>query len=161
MKPLTNSARIFIGATILCGFAVLAFGLYRAKWTDMGPFLCYFVLAMLASGMKVKLPGVTGTMSVIFLFILIGIHELSIAETLLISLAGTLVQSYWKTRTNPRPIQVLFNVASMSTAVGVASYSYHASAGLLRNSPPLMLILAATVFFVLNTVPVSCVIALT
>jgi diguanylate cyclase (GGDEF)-like protein/putative nucleotidyltransferase with HDIG domain len=161
MKPLTSSARIFIGATILCGLAVLAFGFYRAQWTDLGPFLCYFVLAMLASGMKVKLPGVTGTMSVIFLFILIGIHELSMAETLLISLAGTLVQCYWKTRTNPRPIQVLFNVASMSTAVGVASYAYHASAGMLRNSPPLMLILAATVFFVLNTVPVSCVIALT
>ncbi|MGA2419603.1 MAG: HD domain-containing phosphohydrolase [Candidatus Acidiferrum sp.] len=136
-------------------------GLYRASWPDLGPFICYFILAMLASGMKIKLPGVTGTMSVIFLFILIGIHELSIAETLMISLAGTLVQCYWKTRTRPKAVQVLFNVSSMSTAVGVAAYAYRESAGILRNSPPLMLILAATVFFVLNTAPVSCIIALT
>jgi len=136
-------------------------GLYRASWPDLGPFICYFLLAMLASGMKIKLPGVTGTMSVIFLFILIGIHELSIAETLMISLAGTLVQCYWKTRTRPKAVQVLFNVASMSTAVGVAAYAYRESGALLRNSPPLMLILAATVFFVLNTAPVSCIIALT
>jgi len=161
MKPLSNLARAFILATVVCGFAVLALGIYDAAWTNLGPFFCYFVLAMLASGMKVKLPGVTGTMSVIFLFILIGIHELSVAETLLISLAGTLVQCYWHTRSRPKPIQVLFNVTSMSTAVGVAAYAYKASAGLLRNSPPLMLIVAATVFFVLNTAPVSCIIALT
>src|SRR5271168_3855760 len=161
MKPLSRPARAFIAITIVCGCAVMLMGLYRASWPDLGPFICYFVLAMLASGMKIKLPGVTGTMSVIFLFILIGIHELSIAETLVISLAGTLVQCYWRTRTRPKPIQVLFNVASMSTAVGVAAYAYRESAGILRDSPPLMLILAATVFFVLNTAPVSCVIALT
>jgi len=161
MKPLSRPARAFIAITIVCGCAVMLMGLYRASWPDLGPFICYFLLAMLASGMKIKLPGVTGTMSVIFLFILIGIHELSIAETLMISLAGTLVQCYWKTRTRPKAIQVMFNVASMSTAVGVAAYAYSKSAGLLRNSPPLMLILAATVFFVLNTAPVSCIIALT
>jgi diguanylate cyclase (GGDEF)-like protein/putative nucleotidyltransferase with HDIG domain len=161
MKPLSSSARAFIALTIICGCAVMLMGLYRASWPDLGPFICYFLLAMLASGMKIKLPGVTGTMSVIFLFILIGIHELSIAETLMISLAGTLVQCYWKTRTRPKAVQVLFNVSSMSTAVGVAAYVYRESAGFLRNSPPLMLILAATVFFVLNTAPVSCIIALT
>ena len=161
MKPLSKPARAFIAITIVCGCAVMLMGLYRASWPDLGPFICYFILAMLASGMKIKLPGVTGTMSVIFLFILIGIHELSIAETLMISLAGTLVQCYWKTRTRPKAVQVLFNVSSMSTAVGVAAYAYRESAGLLRNSPPLMLILAATVFFVLNTAPVSCIIALT
>jgi len=161
MKPLSRPARAFIAITIVCGCAVMLMGLYRASWPDLGPFICYFLLAMLASGMKIKLPGVTGTMSVIFLFILIGIHELSIAETLMISLAGTLVQCYWKTRTRPKAVQVLFNVASMSTAVGVAAYAYRESGALLRNSPPLMLILAATVFFVLNTAPVSCIIALT
>jgi diguanylate cyclase (GGDEF)-like protein/putative nucleotidyltransferase with HDIG domain len=160
MKPLSRFARTFILATIVCGFAVLALGFYHAEWTNLGPFICYFVLAMMASGMKVKLPGVTGTMSVIFLFILIGIHELTVAETLLISLAGTLVQCYW-TRSRPKAVQVLFNLSSMSTAVGVAAYVYRASSGVLRGSPPLMLILAATVFFVLNTAPVSCIIALT
>ena len=162
VQPLSNLARVFIGVIIACGFAVLASGLaYHAEWSASAPFLCYFALAMLASGMKVQLPGVTGTMSVIFLFILIGIQELTVAETLLISAAGTVVQCYWNAGIRPKAIQVLFNVASMSSAVGAAAYAYRASAGLLRNSSPLMLMLAATVFFVLNTAPVACVIALT
>src|SRR5271168_41718 len=161
MKPLSSPARAFIAATIICGCAVMFMGLYRAAWPDLGPFFCYFVLAILASGIKVKLPGVTGAMSVVFLFILIGIRELSIGETLMIGLAGALVQSYWNTRPRPKAFQVLFNVASMSTAVGVAAYAYRASAGILRHSPPPMLILAATVFFVLHTAPASCIMALT
>src|SRR5256884_4083580 len=49
-------------------------------------------LALLASGMKVSLPGVHGTMSVIFLFILIGVRELTLAQTLLMGVLGTVIQ---------------------------------------------------------------------
>ncbi len=154
MKPLSTPARAFLAITIVCGFVVLALGFYHAAWPDLGPFFCYFVLAMLASGMKIKLPGVTGTMSVIFLFILIGIHELSIAETLVISLAGTAGAVLLENpRTRPKcDSGVVQRSRACPPAVGVAAaYAYRESAGILRSSPPLMLILAATVFFVLNT----------
>src|SRR2546430_6221685 len=50
------------------------------QWTEPSRYLCYLALALLASGMKVNLPGVHGTMSVIFLFILIGVRELTLAQ---------------------------------------------------------------------------------
>ena len=65
-----------------------------AHWhtTDSVKFVCYLVAALLASSLKVGLPGIEGTLSVNFLFTLLGILELSLPETLLIGLAGTLGQ---------------------------------------------------------------------
>ena len=45
-------------------------------------FACYLVAALLASSLKVSLPGIEGTLSVNFLFTLLGILELSLPETL-------------------------------------------------------------------------------
>jgi len=58
---------------------------------DLLRFLCYLGIAVLSSGLKVNLPGVTGNMSVNFLFVLIGIVDMSLAETLAIGCIGTLV----------------------------------------------------------------------
>ena len=162
MRSMSLKAQTFIAATILTGFSVLAFGLSHGQWNDLGRFSCYLLLALLASSLKVSLPGFTGTMSVIFLFILIGIHDLSVAQTLLMGCLGTLIQCYWKAKARPKPVQVLFNVASMATAVGTSCYVYRSGfAGLLGNNRPVMLALAASTFFLMNTVPVACVISLT
>jgi len=48
--------------------------------------------ALLASSLKVTLPGIDGTLSVNFLFTLLGILELGLPETLLIVLACVLVR---------------------------------------------------------------------
>lgn len=155
-------ARAFIGITVLVGSVLLALGLYQGSWGDPERYLYFLTLALLASGLKVTLPGVTGTMSVIFLFILIGIRELSLAQTLLMSSAGTLIQCYWKARVRPRPIQVAFNLASMATAVSASFYVYHSR--LIQSLQPdllLALVAAALVFFFMNTIPVACVISIT
>jgi diguanylate cyclase (GGDEF)-like protein/putative nucleotidyltransferase with HDIG domain len=162
MKSMSIKTRAFLAVTIFTGFGMLVFGLTHAQWSDPTRYTCYLLLALLASGMKVTLPGVTGTLSVISLFVLIGVRELSFAETLLMICAGTLIQSLWKAKTRPKPIQVIFNVAMMSTAVAFTYYVYHSiAAEILGHSLPLMLVIAASVFFVVNTVPVAFVIALT
>jgi diguanylate cyclase (GGDEF)-like protein/putative nucleotidyltransferase with HDIG domain len=162
MLPNAIKARAFIAATVLVGTALLALGFYHGQWDDLPRYFCYLALALLASGMKVTLPGITGTMSVIFLFILIGIHELSLAQTLLMSTLGAIIQGFWKAKARPKPIQVLFNVASMATAVTASYAIYHSRlAHWFENSLLLMLLASAATFFVLNTVPVACVVALT
>src|SRR5207249_9832433 len=88
-------------------------------------YVCYLALALLASGMKVSLPGVHGTMSVIFVFILVGVRELTLAQTLLMGVLGTAVQCYWKPKTWPKPVQVAFNVASMASATAGTYYLFH------------------------------------
>ena len=110
MLPTSTKARVYIGITFLGGLLSLSLGLLHGEWTEPSRYICYLALALLASGMKVSLPGVHGTMSVIFLFILIGVRELTLAQTLLMGVLGTMIQCYWKPKTWPKPIQVAFNI---------------------------------------------------
>src|ERR1700682_965795 len=82
-------------------------------------FICYLTLAVLASGLKVGLPSLRGTMSVAFLFTLIGIEELSLPETLVIACASTLVQCLWHAKRRPKLIQITFNVACIAVAADI------------------------------------------
>ncbi|MGA9209962.1 MAG: HD domain-containing phosphohydrolase [Terriglobales bacterium] len=155
-------ALAFIFLTASLGAALLAVGALRWESHDSLRFACYLIVALLASGLKVQLPGIDGTMSVNFLFILIGILELSLPETLLIGCASGLVQCLWNTRTAPAPIKVIFNVFSMmAPAIALSSFAYHGLAPVLHNSVPLLLIAAACAYFLSNTIPVAIVISLT
>ena len=79
-------ATIYIAATVALGAAVLAFAVMHGHSNDLLKFLCYLLIAILASTMKVRLPGIEGTMSVHFLFVLLCVMELSLLETLVIGL---------------------------------------------------------------------------
>jgi len=140
---------------------VLATALLHWQSNDLLRFGCYLLIAVLASTMKVKLPGIDGTMSVHFLFVLLGVLELSLPETLVIGCAAALVQSLWRPKTPPEAAKVVFNVVSMTAnAVCLTYFAYHLSVGFLKNSTPLLLVVAACAYFLSNTVPVSVVIAL-
>ena len=155
-------AKLFVYLTAAVGFAVVVAGFSQWESQDLLRFVCYLGIAMLASGLKVQLPGIDGTMSVNFLFILIGILELSFPETLVIGCASSLVQCLWNVKRAPKPIKVLFNVFSMmATAIGLSFFVYHSLENLLRHSVPLMLVAAACAYFLANTVPVAVVISLT
>src|SRR5438045_4236263 len=101
-------------------------------------FICYLLISTMASGCKVNLPGVTGTMSVNFLFILIGIVELSLPETMLIAWAATMLQTFWRSKTRPMPVQLLFNVTNVAIAPMAAYYAYHLHIPALGFGPPLL-----------------------
>jgi diguanylate cyclase (GGDEF)-like protein/putative nucleotidyltransferase with HDIG domain len=160
--PMPKRALVFIFLTAALGVAVVATGALHWETHDGLRFVCYLLVALLASGLKVHLPGIDGTMSVNFLFILIGILELSLPETLLIGCASGLVQCLWNTRTAPAPIKVIFNVFSMmAPAIALSAYAYHGLAPLVHNSVPLLLIAAACAYFLTNTIPVAIVISLT
>jgi putative nucleotidyltransferase with HDIG domain len=112
--------------------------------------------------MKVSLPGVTGTMSMNFLFVLLGIAELSLSETMVMGCLAMLVQSLLHTRHRPRPVQVLFSVASMACSIAAAHAAYHSQLARFNVlEQPLMLLAAAGVFFFTNTFSIALVIALT
>ena len=101
-------------------------------------------------------------MSVNFLFILLGVMELSLPETLLIGCLASLVQSVWQARNRLDPIKVIFNVLGMmANASALSYYSYHQLEAKFGPNRPLLLMAAALVFFLANTLPISLVIALT
>lgn len=97
-QSLPIRARVFVGITAAYGVAVLASSFLHWQSNHLLKFGCYFVIAVLASTMKVRLPGMESTMSVHFLFVLLGILELSLPETLAIGCAAALLQSMWKKR---------------------------------------------------------------
>lgn len=161
-EGLSIQTKLFVGVTASLGVVVLGFALLHFQSHDPLRFLCYLAVAVLASGLKVQLPGIDGTMSVNFLFILLGVLELSLPETLLIGCTATLVQSVWQSRNGRDPVKILFNVAGMmANASGLTYLTYHSLAERIGSNKPILLMVAALVFFFANTLPISIVIALT
>jgi diguanylate cyclase (GGDEF)-like protein/putative nucleotidyltransferase with HDIG domain len=161
-SSLPKQAVVFILLTASLGLSILASGIAHWQLSDPLRFVCYLSVAVFASGLKVTLPGVDGTMSVNFLFILISICELSFSETLLIGCGSSLVQCLWKVKHRPSPVKVIFNVFSMmAPAIALSYYTYHWLAPLLHNRVPMLLISAACAYFLSNTIPVATMISLT
>src|SRR5437868_5658584 len=110
-------ARIYIGVVIALGAAALCHGLYRWVPHDLLRFVCYLALAIPASCLKVSLPGVTGTMSVLFVFLLAGVAELELPETVIAGVLCVIAQSFWHTKARPRAVHVIFSVANIVIAI--------------------------------------------
>lgn len=158
---MSAKTKVFIGITAALGMVVLSSALRHWQSADLTRFVCYLLVAVLASGLKVQLPGIDGTMSVNFLFILLGVVELSLPETLLIGCTATLVQSAWQARKKLDPIKVAFNVFGMMANASALCYvTYHYFDARMA-AKPVLLMVAALIFFLANTLPVSFVIALT
>jgi PAS domain S-box-containing protein len=155
---MSSKARIHIGLVITLGTAALAYALFNWQAPDLYRFLGYLALAIPASCLKVTLPGVTGTMSVFFVFLLGGVVELNLPETLVIGVGCGVMQSFWHARVRPRAVHVLFSTSNILIAVTLTYFSYHLIPVV---SNPFRLAAAASVFFLANTFPIAMVIALT
>jgi len=154
-------AKAYIAMIAAAAATVLTVVSYRWNPENLGRFFLFFALAMLASAMKVRLPGFKTTISTNFVFILAGIALFSFGETVLIGLGGALVQSLWKTQTRPKLVQVLFNVACLTVCTAAAFWASHGTLAMLGlNSLAAMMVLGACVYMVLNTGLVSLVISL-
>jgi diguanylate cyclase (GGDEF)-like protein/putative nucleotidyltransferase with HDIG domain len=155
-------AKIYVTAIVVIGAAVTLSELTRWQSQDLFRFLCYLALATAASRLKVSLPGITGALSVLFIFILFAIVELSMPEALLIGCSAILVQCLWNYRHRPKWHQVLFNLGSMAITIVTAGAAFHSPLLIQwRLEPALRLVLTTTVFFIMNTFPVAGAIALT
>ncbi len=88
-----------------------------------------WLICIVASAMKVNLPGILGTMSVNFLFILIGILDMGAGQTMLMGCVGALVQCVWKPKNEIRPVQALFSVMNIAVAIFGAYYYLPLAAG--------------------------------
>lgn len=161
-EGMSTQTKLFVGITTSLGLAVLCSAEWHWQSADLTRFICYLAVAVLASGLKVQLPGIDGTMSVNFLFILLGVVELSLPETLVIGCTASLVQSIWQTRKKLDPIKIVFNVLGMMANASALCYvSYRWLDAKMLASKPVLLMVAALVFFLANTLPVSIIIALT
>lgn len=162
MKSLGVPAVTFILTQVVGGIPLLPYALITWHSDNLLRFACFLAVALGASIFKVRLPGIHATMSANFLFILVGIIDLSYSETLVMGCLGGLVQSLWQARPRPRPIQLLFNLANLSISITAAYLVFHNGLAMsLGFRWPLLMAAASTTYFAFNTVSVSGVIAMT
>ena len=155
-------ARVFIAGLALAASFCFVLGFSHWQSSDPIKFVCYLTAALLASSLKVGLPGIEGTLSVNFLFTLLGILELSLPETLLIGLASTLAQFYWKPARRLQLVQLVFNLSQVTVSSAVAYGAYKIVViYVLHAVGPLALLVAAVIHFGCNTAATSTIIGLT
>lgn len=156
-----SRAKIYIAMTAALAAVLLAVVAYRWSSENLTHFAVFFALAMLASGMKIRLPGLKTTISTNFVFILSGMVMFSFGETVLIGLGGALVQSLWKAQPRPRAVQVFFNGACLTVCTAAAFWAAHALPGLVGSTSTVAMMAVGTcVYVVLNTGMISLVISL-
>src|ERR1700693_1092803 len=152
-------ASFHVAANIALGVAVMLWAVLNWHSHDPLRSLAFIATALLASTLKVRLPGVTGTASVLALFVLIGIVNLSLSEAVAIGALSMLAQCTWRTKVRPKPVQVAFSVSSFATAIYLTSVVYTYTRG--RMLEPLSLGLLTLTVFATNTFPVAGIISLT
>ena len=154
-----TGAKLYIGA-ILAGGAV-CFAHAMAGWNCRRPleYLCLLAVALPASALKVCLPGVAGTISVSYVFVLLGMLDFSYPETVLAGCLAMFVHCWWRTKHHPKVLHLEFSLASTAIAVSLGFGAYRAMAG---RGPLLFTIAIATaVYFLASTWSSAAVVALT
>src|SRR5208283_991 len=116
----------------------------------------------LSSRFKVKLPGMTSSMSGNLPVILLGVTQLGLFASLLVAIVAGIAQSYSSGGNKPKPIQFLFNACTLLNAAGLAYLAYHSQIfATAATAHTLSLVLAAATYFLANTAPVASIIGIT
>src|SRR5437870_2794892 len=153
MSPLQPKARRFITLTALLGAVVLSRAIARWDSPDLLKYGGFLMVAIFSSGMRISGPGITGNLSLNFLFILFGVIELTQSETIVLGTMVTLIQCFWQEQRRHRTALLIFNTTSIAVAIAVSEQVYRSS-WMVDNNIDQAVRLAATActLFLLTTV---------
>jgi diguanylate cyclase (GGDEF)-like protein/putative nucleotidyltransferase with HDIG domain len=125
-------------------------------------FFIYLVCAILSSRLKVGLPGIVGTVSVNYIFILVSAIELSLSQTMSIACIGTLAQCLLHSKVRPKRVQLIFNFYNSSICAWGSYIAFHSSPlSAIDDSLAIRLFVTAVAYFFVNTVTIAMIIGLT
>jgi len=141
------------------GVSAAGYAALHSKISNPMETVALLVVTLLASRLKVKLPGVTGSMSVNLPFILLAAGRLSMIEAVIIGCLAGLVQSY-PSKQGFSASKVVFNTANLAVTL-VLSCATIAYVGGHPAFGGLALMAAGLVYMVANTLPVAGVIRAT
>ena len=117
--------------------------------------------AVLLSVVKLKLPGLTSSVSLNTIPLLVAIAELSSTEAILIGFAGIFVQSFWHAKKRPSWLRLSFNLSVIMIAVNTSGEVFRAIRAWDAMGSLVAFGSLALVFFIMDTLPVCAAIALT
>jgi diguanylate cyclase (GGDEF)-like protein/putative nucleotidyltransferase with HDIG domain len=155
------NARIYSGALLALGFFVIVAAFADDGLAGATKFAAYLSLACMSSILKVGMPGPLGSTSISFIFVLMGIVDLTLAQALLVGIASMLIEGLWHPKQRATGIQLLLGVANMSVAVYCTRLVYRSPLFAFQNYElPIRLLAATTVLFAANTFASSAIISL-
>ena len=152
-------ARSYVAVLTLASLGLAIYCAITWRTANMGQFLLYLACGIMCASMKVWLPGITGTLSVHYLFILASVTELTLPQTVAIGSLSGVSQLFWAARSRPNQVQVLFAFTSMilSSTLTFLVYQSKWPGGNLYSR----LFCASITYFLCNTGAVGMIIALT
>ena len=122
---MSSVAKWYISLVVASGTVIL---LMAARWwssASLKQIAALLCVALFASTMKVRIPGVTSTISPNFAFLLLAITFFSFSQAIAVALGAALVQSFWGAKSRPRMVQVLFNAAALVLSSAFAFVTSH------------------------------------
>ena len=160
--PKAFSARMFVALIAISGLLVLGNAVLSVRSVPAGRFVSFLLVACLAARLKIKLPGLTGTMSVNLPFILLAAVEMNVTEALLVGLISTIVQCLPRGKQKINLVQVTFSCSTIMLAVAATRVIFTSPVVIgAIPSASLRLAFAAVGYFLVNTIPIAIVIGLT
>jgi len=158
---MSKTAKSYIALVIASGALLLMLAAGSWSSANLRQFAIYLGLAALASALKVRIPGMEGTISPNFIFLLLGMVALPFSQVAVISLAAALVQSLWASTKRPRLVQVAFSSSTLVVCSALAyKFAHLVLAGSTADSAVVCVILAGSIYFPVNSGLVSMVIGL-
>jgi len=160
-NTLPIKAKVMIGMGAVASLCALSLGVVRWQSQAWPQLVLLLAAAALSSRLKVKLPGMTSSMSGNLPVILLGVTQLGLFASLLVAVTAAIAQSY-SGGNKTKPIQFVFNACTLLNAAGVAYLVYHSQIfGAHASAHTMSLVLAAVTYFLANTAPVASIIGLT
>ena len=121
---LPGGARLLLGLALAGGAAVLAETALSWQSPDLIKFGAFLAVSLFSAGARVRVPGVTEPFSLSYLFVLLGLVELTAPETILLACGVAMVAVLLASAARPRASFALFQVALMIVAAGAAERVY-------------------------------------
>ena len=154
------AGRLYLGAVIIAGFAVVLHSLYSLYARPVGP--QWFVLAgltLLSGSFTVRVPTIPARLSVSETFVFAAVLLFGPEAATMVVALDSLVISLWIFRSSRRPERVLFNFGAPAVAVWIASRAFYALAGIQPLAQAshsifdliLPLVVLAVLYFLLNS----------
>jgi hypothetical protein len=160
-NKLPIKAKVMIGMVAVASLCAVSIGAVRWQSQAWPQLLLLSVAAALSSRFKVKLPGMSSSMSGNLPVILLAVTQLGLFASLLVAVTAAVAQSY-SGGNKTKAIQFVFNACTLLNAAGLAYLVYHSQFFAARSSAHTMsLVLAAATYFLANTAPVASIIGLT
>lgn len=154
---MNRTLTLYVALAAVAGTAALADAAVRWQCKSTAALLGYFALALAASAIKLRLPGLAGTVSLGFVSVLDGVALMSLSETVAVVTAAALMQQLWNAAQRPQAVQMVFNVGVLAASTWVA---YNVAHLLAPEFGPLQIVVAVAPLYLLNATAVAGVLSI-